>query len=166
MSFQTPRTWQTDDVATEDILNQEIRDNINAIVPNGPDAWVAYTPTLTQNAAVTKTVTSARYMKVGRMVTVEVLLTVTGTGTANERIELGLPLAAATPIGRRGGTLTVTNDSGPNNFVGAAELISTTVVACVTNNNSNYLGEASSAFDQALAADDLVTLNLTYEAAA
>lgn len=104
MAWSTPRTWVDGEVETAAILNAHIRDNLNAVVPNGPDGWISYTPTLTQTVAVTKTVSYAKYMKVGRLVTVNFLLAVTGSGTAATAIKVGLPVTAAYS---GGGTLPV-----------------------------------------------------------
>ena len=165
MAYSSPRTWTTDEEVTAAMLNQEIRDNIGAIAPVGAAAWTDYTPTLTQSATVSKTITYARYMKVGRMVTVNVLLTCTSSGTAANHIEVGLPLAAVSSAAFVVGTFHVYNSSGPNHFVGACYFWSTTSVACVTNNNSHYLGETSSAFASAIGSGDIVSISLTYESA-
>ena len=45
---------------------------------------------------VSKTVTYARYFKLGRFVTAEVSLAVTGSGTSSTAVEVGLPVTAAT----------------------------------------------------------------------
>lgn len=163
MTWSTPRTWAAGEKPTAAELNQEIRDDLNAIVPIGPNGWTAYTPTLTQSSTVTKTVTYAKYMKVGRMVHVTALLTVTGSGAANNAILVGLPFTAAAS-GLVAGTFRVNNSSGPNDFVGGCYFSSTTVVAGMTNNNSHLLGAASSAFASGLGAGDLVCIDLTYEA--
>lgn len=127
--------------------------------------WTAYTPTVTQSGTVTKTVTYAKYKKVGRTVTVNLLLTMTGSGTASNAIIISLPFAAFNASALVVGTFHLFNNSGPNHFVGAAAFWSTTSVACLTNNNSHYLGQASSAFSSTLASGDQLTLSLTYESA-
>lgn len=150
------------------ITSGAIADSRTLAVPLGSTAsgaWTAYTPTLTQSGAVAKTVTYARYNKVGRMVTVNVLMTCTGAGSANNHIEVGLPFPEAINAAMVVGTFHLYNASGPNHFVGACYFWSTTTVACVTNNNGHYLGEASSAFSSALASGDIIALSLTYETA-
>lgn len=164
MTWSTPRTWAAGEKPTAAQFNQEIRDDLNAVVPVGPNAWTDYTPTLTQSGAVTKTVTYARYTKVGRLVHVTVLMTATAAGTANNAIKVSLPFTAATNSALRAGMFSVRNASGPNNFVGACQFFSTTTVVGITNNNSEFLGAASSAFSSALASGDIVSIDLTYEA--
>lgn len=128
-------------------------------------AWTSYTPTLSQNAAVAKTVTYARYQRIGRMVHVQVLLTVTGSGSANNVILVGLPFAGVNISSLAGGMFGVYNNSGPNNFIGACIFFTTTTVAGLTHQNSAYLGEPGAAFSSALASGDLIMVDLTYEAA-
>ena len=55
-------------------------------------AWVDYTPTLTQGVTVTKTIASARYCQIQKLVIVNVDLTVTSAGTNNIGINVGLPI--------------------------------------------------------------------------
>lgn len=61
-----------------------------------PGVWTSYTPTLTQSGAVTKTVTYAEYTQIGKTCLCNVRLDVTGTGTGNNAVEVGLPLTAST----------------------------------------------------------------------
>jgi hypothetical protein len=145
-----------------------ITDSRTVAVPLGSTTdptWASYTPTLTQGGSVSKTVTYAKYKKEGRTVTVNVLLTVTGSGSANNRIDVGLPESSATIGALVVGMFRLWNNSAPNNFVGACAFASTSSVACVTNNNSKYLGQSGAAFALALAAGDLINISLTYEAA-
>lgn len=65
------------------------------VFPQGVDAWTPYTPTLTQGATVTKTVTRAVSTKVGRTVTVQYSLVATSAGTAANLVMVGLPEATA-----------------------------------------------------------------------
>lgn len=53
--------------------------------------WRDYTPTLTQSGAVTNTATVARYCRIGQLVNLEIYLAITGTGTTNNSILVGLP---------------------------------------------------------------------------
>ena len=56
-------------------------------------AWVSYTPTLAQGAStnISKTVTQAKYMRVGTLLFVNMYLAITGTGTANNAITVSIP---------------------------------------------------------------------------
>ena len=126
------------------------------------EEWTDYTPTLTQGGAVAKTVTYASYLKRGDLVFVEVLLAITGSGTANNQIELGLPPLAALHSSFINGTFRVYNASGPNTFIGAAAVWTSTSVVCLTHNNSNRLGQAGSSFSSALSSGDFVSLSFWY----
>lgn len=156
--------------AATTVTNAVITDSRTMATPLGATAdapWTSYTPTLQQGVTtVAKTITYARYEKKGRTVTVQVLMTCTGSGSASNTIKIGLPFAAATNSALVAGTFRLYNASGPNNFVGAGAMFSTTSVHCLTNNNSQRLGDASSAFSSALASGDVLTLDLTYEASA
>ena len=55
---------------------------------------VDYTPTLTQSATVTKTVLTARYFQFQKFVTGQIVMNVTGAGTAANIVYVGLPIAA------------------------------------------------------------------------
>jgi hypothetical protein len=56
--------------------------------------WTTYTPAVTQNGAVTSTVTSARYTRINDTIIGQVRLSVTGTGTANNSVQVSLPVTA------------------------------------------------------------------------
>lgn len=55
-------------------------------------AWVDYTPTLTQGVTVTKTIQSAKYCQIQKLLIVNVALNVTSAGTSNVGIYVGLPI--------------------------------------------------------------------------
>jgi len=166
MAYTTPRTWVTGELVTAAMLNQQIRDNENAIVPNGPDAWVAWTPTVTQSGAVTVTNTRSRYMKVGRLVVVMADLSVTGAGTATNGIIIGgLPFAAAYSSFQVVGTCNVFDTSAASDYSGIVRFNGTnnTVAFRSTANPAGGLG--ASGFTAALAAGDALTFTAAYESA-
>lgn len=68
---------------------------LNSPFALGIDAWTGYTPTLTQSATITKTVTRAAYTRVGRTIRVQIFLTATSSGTAANNLIVGLPVAPA-----------------------------------------------------------------------
>ena len=148
---------------TNSFVARDTSDAWQTAVPLG--AWTAYTPTLTQSVTVTKTVTYAKYQRVGRMINVQALLACTGAGTAGNAVVFGLPVAAAnatslTPCG----TFYLRDDSAGTSYHGAAVFAGvTTSVNGVANAQTNYLGVAS--FAAALANLDVVGVALTYEAA-
>lgn len=128
------------------------------------DVWTTYTPTLTQSGAVTKTVTYARYLRVGRMITVEVLLVATGAGTGANRITVSLPVTAAQGGDMVAGSGYVFDASAATVYAGPATLFSTTSAAIYLGSGvANHLGAAG--MTAALANTDNVSVSLTYEAA-
>lgn len=133
-------------------------------------AWQTYTPTLTQSATVTKTVTYARYNRIGRMVTVQVYLSVTGAGTANNAVIIGTPFPAVIAGSLAVGSGWIFDTSAATTlYPGIVNLDSTTgfklfdatqAVAVTTQ-----LGQTGTAFSAALASGDIVSLTATFEAA-
>jgi hypothetical protein len=130
--------------------------------------WTSYTPTLTQSGAVTKTVTYAKYEKVGRMVSVNVRLDVTGTGTANNGITITVPFTAATG-GLWTGAGVIYDFSASTIYPCIATLFTTGTFAlsdATAGHTVNvYQGQTGSAFSAALAASDAISFGMTYEAA-
>jgi hypothetical protein len=167
VTYSTPRTWTTDDLVTATELNQEIRDNItdlDARTPSG--AWATYTPTLTQSGAVTKTVTYARYIKIGRLITAELVLTVTGSGTGANAVLIGLPVAAAFgtnfPIIGAGN---IFDSSAVLVYRGLAEIVSTTTFELIATNSTVAGALGADAFTAGLAVNDVVRAMVSYESA-
>jgi hypothetical protein len=129
-------------------------------------AWTSFTPTLTQSGAVTKTVTRAKYTKVGRLVTVSYDLACTGAGTAANRIDIGVPLTAAYANDNIIGAGYVFDLSANLVYAGAATQVTTTTFAIYLGSGAvaNRLGVAG--MTAALAAGDTITATVQYEAAA
>lgn len=132
--------------------------------------WTAYTPVLKQSNTVTATVSSARYMKIGKLVTVQAGLSITGTGTAANRITISLPVTSLRnnvlgPIGTATlydassfnvyPALVATDDSGTT--------VTMTITQAITTNGSQYVGVTG--FTAALASGDFLEFQATYEVA-
>ncbi len=128
--------------------------------------WTSYTPTLTQSSAVTKTVTYAKYEKIGRQVILNVNLSITGTGSANNTVTVSLPFTAAVggnlPVG--GGFLF--DVSAALNYPNIAVLNSTTTAAFIdaATPHALYQGQTGADFAAALAAGDGIDFFAVYEA--
>jgi len=62
-------------------------------------AWVSYTPTLAQGAStnISKTINTAKYLRVGTLLFVNIYFSITGTGTANNTITVSLPSGITMP---------------------------------------------------------------------
>jgi hypothetical protein len=132
--------------------------------------WTSYTPVLTQSNTVTATNLSSRYLKVGKLVTVQVALSITGTGTASNRIRITLPFTSLRnnviePIGTVSfydassfnvyPGLVVTDDSGTT--------ATFTITQTITTNGSQYIGNTG--FTAAIANGDFIGFQATYEVA-
>lgn len=162
MAWTSPRTWVAGELVTAALLNAHLRDNLNAVVPNGPDGWSSYTPTLTQSGAVTKTVTYAKYMKVGRLVVANVLLAVTGAGTAGVKIQVSLPVTPAFSASNAVmGSFWLVDASASTNYSGAAVVEPGALVIGIPNAAAAGLGQAS--MTAALASGDTVGMSVSYE---
>jgi hypothetical protein len=57
--------------------------------------WTSWTPTVTQAGSITKTVTYARYIKLGRLVIAQAYLAITGAGSSATAVTVSLPVTAA-----------------------------------------------------------------------
>lgn len=131
-------------------------------------AYSSYTPTLTQTGAVTKTVNKANFVQFGKMVHVEVVLTVTGTGTGGTTVLIGLPVAAnmfSSGFDTLAGSGRVFDDSTAAVHRGIPVLVSTTTVRLEPTNSTGGDGLGVTGFTAALAANDVVLFAATYEAA-
>lgn len=134
-----------------------------AIAPGGIGAWTNYTPTLTQSATPTYTVEYASYMKIGRMVTVQLSLGLTSAGTAANAVVIGLPTGIGNPVGYRMlGHAGIYDASASAWYLGMAQYASTTTFTIVQSGFGGSLGAAGS-FTAALASGDKVTAQLTYQ---
>lgn len=144
---------------------EALRDNQETISPRG--AWSTYTPTFAQGAStnIAKTVTHARYMRIGRLVKVQVRVAATAAGTSGSAITLSLPVAPlytgtdVYPVGTA-----YYHDVGVAQYMGVASLNNSTVCMVRTDTTpSNYFG-ADPSF--AVASTDLFAVSFEYEAAA
>lgn len=133
-------------------------------------AWVNYTPTLTQSATVTNTVTYAAYHRVGRLITAVGRLDVTGSGTSNNAIEFGLPVAGRTtggsvPIGEawvfKGSDSTAYTGMALHHSASACRIVLATTGSSLAD---RYLG-LTTAGGLTLASGDRVYWKVAYEAA-
>ncbi len=129
------------------------------------NAWETYTPTLTQSGAVTKTVTYAKFVRMGRTIVANVVLAVTGAGTANNAVKVGLPVAATTSALVVGIMEIIDASVGTTRYSGTAFLDSTTEIVGICNADAPYMGQTGSDFAVALASGDSIRLAFSYEAA-
>lgn len=126
-------------------------------------AWTSYTPTITQSGAVTKTVTYAKYMQIGKAVICNVTLAVTGSGTGSNEITVTVPVTAATSNANLvvgAGRAVVASGTVNNSGTCPVVLASTTTVKFRAVDNTNV-----GASGTALANGDVLAFSITYEVA-
>lgn len=137
--------------------------DLDAIFPLGAGAWTAYTPTLTQSGTVTKTVDSARYTQVGKTITAQVYLTVTGSGTGGVGVLVGLPVTAKNASCSGNGWLL---DTSAGRFYAGSTYMSPgfTTVGIMIGDAAGVTNIAGAAgFTAGLASGDIITMTFSYE---
>lgn len=133
---------------------------------SGLDAWTDYTPTITQNGAVAKTVNYARYNVDGKSVRVQVYVSITGSGTAANIVTVSLPVTAATGGLLTGGGFLLYDSSSPTPFFAGVTVMNTsTSVKFLCSGTSQYLGANGGSFTAGLASGDILSFDFDYEAA-
>ena len=168
------KTFVSGDVLTAADMNLLAQDgeilnaSLNTATGQLGGAWSTYTPTLTQSGTVTATVDRAVWTRIGKTIHFMVALTVTGTGTANNKITVSLPATAASSLRMIPGGGYINDSSVTTNHPGLTFLDSTTVVVLfnsfTTTSSLQYaLGGTGSGFTAALASGDTVQVSGTYE---
>lgn len=90
-----PIPQSTDLVKDGAVAIESLGDAIDASVGSGLLAWQSYTPTFTNFTLGTGTITLAKYAKLGKIVTVKLLITLGGSSAVTGRIGISLPVTAA-----------------------------------------------------------------------
>ena len=124
-------------------------------------AWVDYTPTLTQSATVTKTISYARYCQFQKTVIVQVLLVATSAGTAAAEVAIGLPLTATGALNRANGTGFV-YDASANIIYNMTSFLASTTTAKFYYQSGFGFGTSPAV---TLANTDQLSFTFIYEAA-
>lgn len=127
-------------------------------------AWTSYTPVLKGGATtVSKTVTYAKYIQIGKTVILQAALSATSAGAANGTITISLPIAGLTAdTSRVVGTFFIF-DSGTAFYQGSAALLSTTEIYGFGYNSVDKMGTSVPAMT--LASGDGVGISIMYEVA-
>lgn len=131
------------------------------------DVWTDWTPTVTQSGSVPITITTAKYMKVGRMVTLRAFLNVTGGGgTGGNAIKIGgLPFVHDVALSFPIGVANVFDASAADDFTGTLRFDGTNNTLEMLSTRANgKLGATS--FTAALAASDQIVFTGTYQTTA
>lgn len=152
-------------------LEQELVKQINSLqkqvdtlVKPEVGRWLDWTPVISQNGAVAKTITYARYIvDDDGKTTVTCKMIMTGAGVAgNVIIVSGLPISAK----YSGDTVHVGSatikDSGTAFYPCTVEMSTATTIKFTGYNTPNYAGATP---NFGLAADDIVSFTLVYEKA-
>lgn len=137
----------------------------STVFPTNTDAWTTYVPTWTQGGTtITKTTNFAKYMKVGRKVTVIFSLTATGAGTANNPLAITLPVTGTGDVHAAGDFWF--NDAGTAFFSGIIRKSASTSVNFYQGGSSTAaMGQTGGGFTAAIAATDSIEGIITYESA-
>lgn len=127
MAWSTPRTWVTGETVTAAHMNQEVRDNWNAALPDGVTG-ASWSPTL--RAATSNPTTSAvagvEY-QIGAIQFVYVRFVLSGGGSGDYLVDLpvassGLTASTAAGKAQRIGGFIIRDDSPPHMIEGAVVL--------------------------------------------
>lgn len=165
MTF-APRTWVVGEVVTAALLNQEIRDQFNSFFA----AWTVFTPTWTAsttNPVLGNGTLTGRYMKIGRTVVSQLILTTGSTTTYGAgTYSFGVPTAAAAAGVEALGTGRLTAGStyiGQCSLASGASAMNATFPTAATPANATNMSPTTPA---TLASGHILRLSNTYEAAA
>ena len=123
--------------------------------------WTSYTPTITQGATLSKTVNYAKYKQFGKILYVNIALTITSTGTAGNRIRVSLPL----PIIDSNVTVLGSGyyfDAGTAHYSGTAIIYDVNTVELYTHASANAFGASPGV---TAVNNDVIAFNLVYEVA-
>jgi hypothetical protein len=157
-NFAWPTPDDTDPVGDGAL---DMRSLGNAIDSTLGDAWIAYTPTFTQGATITKTVQNARYKKIGKTVVVQVYLIATSAGTAANIVYIGLPVNARTGNSTTTGVAQI-YDASTNIIYVASAYLDNAARCAFLYQTGNPFGVSPAV---TVAASDQFQMTLTYEAA-
>lgn len=131
-------------------------------------AWTTFTPTMTQSASLTVTVTYAAYLLIGKLAVVQMRLAITSAGTASNNILVGSIPAAIAPKRTDASAISVAGTflyfdaSAPLIYQGGAAFNASTTLTLLTTGVANAFGLTPAV---TAANGDLVSLALAYEVA-
>lgn len=144
-----PGTWSAGDILTAA--------DLNAI-----GTWTTYTPTLVQNGTRTATVNYASYCQINKMVILNVDLTCTTTGSANNVVTVSLPVTGVINSARGSGFFY--DSSTTDVILTYAFLASTTTVGFLSETSTTTTGFGSSP-NVTLGNNDVISFSIVYLAA-
>jgi hypothetical protein len=129
----------------------------------GPTWTTSAAPTVTQNVAVTVTMTRGRYRIIGKQVVVSYQLAVTSSGTAANAVTVTIPAAIQSPTTATilAGQFVILDASAGLLYTGAPYANTATGIQGIPHNAAAALGAGG--FTAALANGDTIWLAATYE---
>lgn len=136
--------------------------DLATIFPTGTDAWTSYTPVITQSNTPTISVEFAQWMKIGRLLVVQLSVSITSAGTAANAVLCTFPSAAGSIASfRRVGGGAIFDGSASTWYEGMALWNNATTFKIQAHNTAaaTPLG-AGGGFTAALASGDLVCAEL------
>jgi hypothetical protein len=128
MAWSSPRTWNTAETVTKAHMDQEVRDNLNFILPDGDtaDSWL---PSLRATSANPAASGAGRQYQIGAMMHVWQRWTVTGgDGGAGFWVvtlpaaSVGVSVSSSEGSGTTIGSWTLRDNSGPSSVNGSVLL--------------------------------------------
>lgn len=127
-------------------------------------AWNAWSPSVSQaGIAVTATASNAGYFRAGRLITFNMVVTMTATSAGSGDVSVSLPVAAATANAVLLGIGMINDVSASTFSLGFATPNGTTLMRFRSVSGNLYLGNAG--FTVALATGDVISASGSYEAA-
>ena len=124
-------------------------------------AWESYTPTW-GNLTVGNGTVVTKYVRIGSMVTYTGKITIGSTTSISGFVTVTLPITAQDSFMNGSARY---NDTGSRNYVGAVSISATGLALGFTHSESGGFGSWNATNPFTIAADDLVSWNITYQAA-
>lgn len=171
MAWSSPRTWSTEETVTAAHMNQEVRDNLDAVLPDGV-AGESWSPTLEADSSnATATVTGRKY-QVGALMFVWARFVLTDPGSGIYFVTLptaasGITASTWNGAGQTIGSFTA-RDTSPPLIVSGSVVLATSTTVYFNGSSIPGLGPSSrleSTVPWTWAADDVLTFHAVYPVA-
>lgn len=159
-----PDPWAAlsgNDVGSLD-MKPNTTDKLNILQAYVVAPWTSYTPALVQTSAVTKTVTYAKWIQIGKTVMGSVVLVAGAAGVAGAQISSSLPVAPAYASSSAFAIGSFALVNGGTRQAGAVVTTGGSTVIFQSAGQTNVLGITPS---YALASGDVLTFDFHYEVA-
>ena len=172
MAWSDPRTWSTSEVVTAAHMNQEVRDNLDALAPDAVSA-VSWTPTLgaTGTNPGTSSVTGRRW-RVGPIQFVWAKFVLSSGGDGDYIVTLpvaasGITASSSSGLGQRIGGFHMRDITIPYMFEGSVLLRTSTTVhfQATSETGDTESGRVTHDNPRTWAADDSISFYATYPVA-